>query len=89
MQLLLPAMAVIPKTCLRQIPAMVHHEAETENADEEFDYEFADVSDHREKCMLIMNKVLNMNEEEYKAYRKNHPWPSEFTYPSINLYDGL
>jgi hypothetical protein len=65
-----------------------HHEAETENADEEFDYEFADVSDHQEQCNLIMNKILNMDDEEYKAYTKKHPWLSEFPYPSINLYDG-
>ncbi|OBT89114.1 hypothetical protein VE02_01956 [Pseudogymnoascus sp. 03VT05] len=54
----------------------VRHDAETENADEEFDYEFADVSDHEEQCNLIMNKMLNMNDEEFKAYEKKHPWPN-------------
>lgn len=53
------------------------HEAETEKIDEESDYEFADVSDPAEQCTLVMNKMLNMDDEEFKEYKKKHPWPSE------------
>ncbi|KFZ12176.1 hypothetical protein V502_07225 [Pseudogymnoascus sp. VKM F-4520 (FW-2644)] len=52
-----------------------HHEAETEKTDEESDYEFADVSDPGEQHDPIMNKMMNMDEEEYQAYKKKHPWP--------------
>lgn len=65
-----------------------HHEAETEKTDEESDYEFADVSDPAEQCKLVINKMLNMDDEEFKEYKKRHPWPSEFPYPSVTSDDG-
>lgn len=103
MQLLLPAMAVTPKTCLQQIPAMRktclqatsaipkkknplrratrkdhgHHEAEMKKTDQESDYEFADVSDPEEQYDFIMDKMMNMDEDQYQAYKKKHPRPSE------------
>ncbi|OBT51424.1 hypothetical protein VE04_06848 [Pseudogymnoascus sp. 24MN13] len=44
-----------------------HHEAEMKKTDQESDYEFADVSDPEEQYDFIMDKMMNMDEDQYQA----------------------
>ncbi|KFY71332.1 hypothetical protein V499_08466 [Pseudogymnoascus sp. VKM F-103] len=53
-----------------------HHEAEMKKTDQESDYEFADVSDPEEQYDFIMDKMMNMDEDQYQAYKKKHPRPN-------------
>lgn len=64
------------------------YKEETEKTGQQSDYEFADISDPEKQYDLIMDKIMNMDEEEYQAYKKKHPWPGEFQYPSVRSDDG-